>query len=84
MNNAKNVRFNDYKPDSVDNIARIFLAAQQNDFEIIDNNTYEAGFNASYGWEIVLDEFFTAVKPTLLKGSYITVYPDSGSWTKEV
>ena len=85
MKNRTDARFIDtYKPDSVDNIARIILVAQQNGFEKKDEGYYISEFDASYGWEGLLADFFTAVKHTLLKGSYITVYPDSGHWTEEV
>lgn len=49
-----------------------------------DGNIYHSQFDASYGWERVLYEFFEAVKKTLNVGSYITVYPDSGCWTERV
>ena len=85
MENAERTVFNNtWKPDSVDNIIKIMLAADQNDFQRHDDGVYTSGFHGSYGWETVLDEFFTVIKPTLLKGSYITVYPDEGHWTREV
>ena len=49
-----------------------------------DGNKYSSQFDASYGWERVLSDFFEAVRETLNVGSYITVYPDYGSWTERV
>ena len=42
--------------------------------------SYFADFDASYGWESVMYEWFEAVAPDLAEGSSIEVWPDSGSW----
>lgn len=41
---------------------------------------YSADFDASYGWENVMYQWFKAVAPALKEGSSIEVWPDSGSW----
>lgn len=37
-----------------------------------------SGFNASYGWEGLMMDFFTEVSPTLEAGSKLIIEPDSG------
>lgn len=41
---------------------------------------FRSGFDASYSWNGVMDEWFRAVAPSLEPGSEIEVWPDSGSW----
>lgn len=41
---------------------------------------YSADFDASYGWENVMYQWFKAVAPALKEGSTIEVWPDSGKW----
>ena len=71
-----------YGYDSVDSVAKTVLVAHQNMFTKEDEGVYESDFNATYGWEGLLSEFYDALKPFLKRGSKITVCPDSGSWTK--
>ena len=40
--------------------------------------SFSSGFNASYGWERVMIDFFEAVSSTLEAGSKLTIEPDSG------
>lgn len=40
--------------------------------------SFSSGFDASYGWERVMIDFFEAVAPTLESGSKLTIEPDSG------
>lgn len=72
-------------PTTFEDCIKVMLAEHQHDFqkEMEDDFTvYKSGFDASYGWESVLDEMFKAMKPYVAKGSKITVYPDSGHWTE--
>ena len=71
------------KKDTAEHLIETLLAKNQNGY-IKDGNNYRSEFDASYGWEGLMEDFFNAVKATLNKGSYITVYPDSGHWTEEV
>ena len=86
-------RFNEtYEPVCIDNIARIFLAAHQSNFEkedsVFDSGTYtgiySSYFNATYGWDMILEEFWNTIKKYLDQGSYITVSSDSDFWTETV
>lgn len=45
---------------------------------------YSADFDASYGWENVMYQWFKAVAPALKEGSTIEVWPDSGKWKCKV
>lgn len=83
MSNADAVFDDSYKPDSVENIARIFLAATQGGFFETGSGEYASDFDASYGWESVLFEWWQTMRPFLRPGSYIKVCPDEGGW-KEV
>lgn len=71
------------KKDTAEHLIETLLVKHQNCFEKNGNN-YKTQFDASYGWEGLMCDFFTAVKGALNEGSYITVYPDSGHWTEEI
>mgnify|MGYP007115364350 CR=1 FL=1 len=43
--------------------------------------TCTSGFDASYGWETILETMFTYLAPVLRDGSVISVEPDNESWT---
>ena len=45
---------------------------------------YGNGFDASYSWDGLMEEWFRAIAPTLETGSDIEVWPDSGSWHCQV
>lgn len=86
-------RFNEiYEPVCLDNIARIFLAAHQGNFEkedsVFDSGTYtgiySSYFHATYGWDAILEEFWNTIKKYLEQGSYIIVDSDSGSWKETI
>ncbi len=72
-----------YGYDSIDSVVKTILAAHQNMFEKIDEGQYCSSFDASYGWEDLLSEFYDSIRPYLKRGSKITVWPDSGHWTKK-
>lgn len=44
-----------------------------------DERSFEAAFDASYGWEGVMMDAFDAIAPYLEDGSEIEIYPDSGA-----
>ena len=69
--------------DTAEHLIETLLVKKQGMYEK-DGNKYSSQFDASYGWERVLSNFFEAVRETLNVGSYITVYPDYGSWTERV
>ncbi len=69
--------------DTVEHLIETLLAKHQNGYSK-DGDNYKSQFDASYGWEGLMEDFFISVKGALNKGSYITVYPDSGHWTEKV
>lgn len=71
------------KYNSVDDIMEFLLVAHQRMYER-KGDVYTAWFDASYGWEVIIDRWFDAVRETLSKGDYIEVWPDSGHWREEV
>ena len=80
-----NLRFYDNIPaNSIDDIAKKFLAAHQRMFDIYDTHSYSASFDATYSWELVLLELWDIMEPYLEPGSYIDVWPDTGHWTESV
>lgn len=85
MENATNVIFKDnHEPDSIENIARIFLADHQGMFIIGDDGSYSSGFAATYGWNDILYDWWCAMEPYLDEGSFMKVWPDEGSWEVRV
>ena len=67
---------------------KFVLASHQHNFDVMTNDNgwpvYRSDFDASYSWELVLEEWFLAVASTLEDGSEIEVYPDEGHWGYEV
>ena len=67
-------------PDTFDGLMKILLAETQRKVDIYDNGkfkVYENDFDASYGWESVMMEWFEALAPFLANGSQMIIYPDS-------
>lgn len=54
------------------------------DYYVDDDGEYVSGFNASYSWEMVLNEMFEAIATELNDGSYIEIYTDSGHYILRV
>ena len=77
------------RKDTAEHLIETLLAKHQK-FFVKAGNSYRSEFDASYGWEAVLSDFFDRVRGTLNKGSYMKVYPDPdngnwmGSWMKTV
>lgn len=61
-----------------------FRAMTASDAEIMDDGTYSAGFDASYGWEGLMIEVFSKAAWELEEGSYISIWPDFGQDLIEV
>lgn len=62
-----------------DNLMKILLAEHQCRVDIEqdgDFTIYRNGFNASYGWEGVMIEWFEVMTPFLADGSELLIYPD--------
>ena len=69
------------RPETLDDIIRLFLAGwkctQFTKKKVKDGFVaYENSFNASYGWESVMINFFRAFTPHLEDESYMIIYPN--------
>lgn len=65
--------------ETFDDLMRILLADVQGDVSIDKKGKftiYDNGFNASYGWERVMMEWFEVLAPFLADGSQMLIYPD--------
>ena len=85
MENATNVIFKgDHEPDSIENIARIFLADHQGMFSIKGDGLYSSIFKATYGWSDILFGWWFAMEPYLDEESYMKVHHDIDDWEVRV
>lgn len=67
-------------PDTLDGLMKIMLAGLQHDVCVSRDEeavSYSNEFNASYGWERVMMEWFEVMTPFLRDGSSMLIYPDS-------
>jgi hypothetical protein len=67
-------------PDTFDGLMKILLVEHQSDVAITQKGKfkiYENSFDASYGWESVMMEWFHALAPFLEDGSELLIHPDS-------
>ena len=65
--------------ETFDDLMRVLLAEIQGDISIAQKGKftiYDNGFNASYGWERVMMEWFEVLAPFLADGSQMLIYPD--------
>ena len=76
--NEKKLNFGDTDGDrnNLSDLIKFFVG----DYYVNDYNEYESEFNASYSWEIVLNEMFEAMATELKDGSYLEIYPDTGHY----
>lgn len=66
-------------PDTFDGLMKILLAETQQKVTIVKKRkytTYDNCFDASYGWEYVMIEWFKVMAPYLADGSQMMIYPD--------
>ena len=66
--------------ETFDDLMRILLAELQQAVSISQRGKfriYENDFDASYGWESVMMEWFKVLAPFLKNGSELLIYPDS-------
>ena len=81
IENKKDVfAFGDLKELNLDDPFDCFKALTTKTAEQNGDN-YCAEFNNSYGWEYVMVSAFKTAVDTLRDGSFVTIYPDSGSIT---
>lgn len=67
-------------PDTFDGLMKILLAEAQRKVVIYEHEGfkfYENDFDASYGWEGVMMDWFNVLAPFLKNGSELLIYPDS-------
>jgi hypothetical protein len=65
--------------ETFDGLMKILLADLQMEVSIYQQGKftiYESDFNASYGWERVMMEWFEVLAPFLSNGSQMLIYPD--------
>ena len=65
--------------ETFDDLMRILLSEIQGDISIYHKGKftiYDNGFNASYGWECVMIDWFEVMAPYLADGSQMLIYPD--------
>lgn len=66
--------------ETFDDLMKILLADLQQGISIYQEGKftiYESDFNASYGWERVMMEWFEVLAPFLANSSQMLIYPDS-------
>lgn len=67
---------------SIEDVINLIFAKHQKMCDIKHPNeldyNFNSFFNASYGWEKVIYDFFKYLSPCLEDGSKMIVYPDSG------
>ena len=66
--------------ETFDDLIRILLAETQQTVYIGKEGeftVYDNAFNASYGWECVMIDWFNVLAPYLADGSQMLIYPDS-------
>lgn len=80
--NERKLKFKDTdgNKNNLSDLIKFFIG----DYFVDDDGEYESGFDASYSWEIVLQEMFEAIATELNDGSYIEIYPDSGHYILRV
>lgn len=76
------------RPDSFTGICKILLAFQQGDARhVVDAegfDLYRSGFNASYGWGVVMVNAFYRMSWALEEGSYLDIDRDEGREIYEI
>lgn len=66
--------------ETFDDLMRVLLAELQRKVSIDQKGKfviYENDFDASYGWERIMMEWFEVLAPFLANGSQMLIYPDS-------
>lgn len=66
--------------ETFDDLMKILLADLQQGIVVYQEGKftiYESDFNASYGWERIMMEWFEVLAPFLANGSQMLIYPDS-------
>lgn len=81
MNNYTRAVYENAKAETFDDLMRILFADHQRKVDIWEEKKwrcYENDFDASYGWESVMLEWFEVMAPFLGDGSRLVIYPDNG------
>lgn len=81
MNNDTSAVYENTYEETFDDLIRALLADHQRKVDIFEEKKwryYENDFDASYGWERVMLEWFEVMAPFLSNGSQIIICPDDG------
>lgn len=81
-NDGKNMIFRPYEDSAFDTPFGCFGVICPNSYE--ENGHMSADFDASYGWESVLNDVFKLALAECDEGSSVDVYPDSEPWSLKV
>ena len=77
-------KFIETKVNTMIDLMRFVLADDQNPINVTSDGKftrYENDFDASYGWGILLQDAFKAMKPFLVKGSKVVICPDNDRYS---
>lgn len=80
------------KPESIEEFMALYFAEHQKmytfDRTVLKNGNViylaKSGFDASYGWEMLMEEFFMNLGELLMRGSILDMYPDNDHVTYRV
>lgn len=80
------------KPESVEDFMALYFVEHQDmyDFDrtVLKNGNViylaKSGFDARYGWEMVMENFFMNLEGLLMRGSILDMYPDNDHITYRV
>lgn len=80
----QNQKFMKTKANTMNGLMKFVLADNQNPVTITSDGKftrYENDFDASYGWETLLQDTFEVMKPFLKKRSKVVICPDNEKYT---
>lgn len=85
-------RYSFTKPESVEDFMALYFVEHQDmyDFDrtVLKNGNViylaKSGFDASYGWEMLMEELFMNLGELLMRGSILDMYPDNDHITYRV
>lgn len=85
-------RYDFEKPSTIQDYLDLYLVKHQKMYrssvkEFVNGNieySANSGFDATYGWEMVMYDFFKAIAKYLLRGSILDMWPDNYHTTYRV
>ena len=81
--NSGHARFSDVDYSSIVSAIQIILPKRGFNLNNQTDNSIDCdcGFDASYGWEAVMQDWFDSIAPVLKDGSEFKIYPDNGYYS---